>query len=135
MGAVAALVINYRRQRLSEAENSRKETRLFTERLKEPAKTRQRIRRSPSGWSPCSGACGRWCSQPRVTTDVYRCVVRLPVPEDASKEEHVEHQQRTLRFASFREVRHTIIRIIGRRLRKDALSPGRAATSTSPGRF
>ena len=51
---------------------------------------------------------------------MYRCVVRLPVPEDASKEEHVEHQQRTLRFASFREVRHTIIRIIGRRLRKDA---------------
>lgn len=42
------------------------------------------------------------------------------MPEDASKEEHVEHQQRTLRFASFREVRHTIIRIIGRRLRKDA---------------
>ncbi|KIH99867.1 hypothetical protein LP52_05005, partial [Streptomonospora alba] len=41
-----------------------------------------------------------------------------PLPEEATEEERAEHRDRELEFASFREVRHTVLRVIGDRLRE-----------------
>ncbi|WP_444961509.1 pentapeptide repeat-containing protein [Nocardiopsis sp. M1B1] len=132
LGGVALLVIAYRRQRTSENGEQREVTKLFTERFttavgqlgeEEPAVRLGGVHAlahladdAPEGRDDLV----------QMVIDVLCAYLRMPytpdpgpVPQDATEERKAEHREYKLEFASFRQVRHTIIRIIGNHLRED----------------
>ena len=131
LGAVAALVISYRRQRLTEKAEERENTRLFTERFEgasEKLGSEHAAVRLAGVHALAHLANDAPTQQLRqMCIDVLCAYLRMPydpepgpLPEDATDEQRAEHQKRSLEFAAFREVRHTIIRTITTRLREDA---------------
>ncbi|GAA3985022.1 pentapeptide repeat-containing protein [Thermobifida alba] len=131
LGAVAALVISYRRQRLTEKAEERENTRLFTERFEgasEKLGSEHAAVRLAGVHALAHLADDAPTQQLRqMCIDVLCAYLRMPydpepgpLPEDATDEQRAEHQKRSLEFAAFREVRHTIIRTITTRLREDA---------------
>ncbi|QKW32479.1 pentapeptide repeat-containing protein (plasmid) [Nocardiopsis flavescens] len=139
LGAAALLVIHYRRQRTTEADAERAEqaaarevAKLFTDtfdsasdklgsdhaavRLAGVHALARLADEAPEGREDLV----------QMVIDVLCAYVRLPyapapglLPKNAGKARWEEYRARELEFAAFREVRHTIIRIIGRRLRED----------------
>jgi uncharacterized protein YjbI with pentapeptide repeats len=145
LGGAALLVINYRRQRTTEDDATRAElavqredTRLFTERFdsateklgSEHAAVRlagvhalaHLADDAPEGRDELVQMC----------IDVLCAYLRMPyepppeeLDEEVGSEEHKAYQVEKLTFAGLREVRHTIIRIIGDHLRADTRWRGR----------
>lgn len=132
LGGVALLVIHYRRQRTSEHGEQREVARLFTESFDSASEKLG----SEHATVRLAGvyALARLADEaPEGRNDLVQMVIDVlcaylrmpyapapdPVPEGATDEQAAEHQKCELEFASFREVRHTIIRVIGDRLHKD----------------
>ncbi|WP_245646049.1 pentapeptide repeat-containing protein [Nocardiopsis trehalosi] len=131
LGGVALLVIAYRRQRTTENGEQREVTRLFTERfttaVSQLGEDQPAIRLggvhalahladdAPEGREDLV----------QMVIDVLCAYLRMPSapapsppPKNASKVQREEHRVRELEFVAFREVRHTIIRVIRDHLRR-----------------
>lgn len=131
LGGVALLVIAYRRQRAIENSDEREVSRLFTEtfdgageklgsehavvRLAGVHALARLADEAPEGRDDLV----------QMVIDVLCAYLRMPytpapglLPKSANKARREEHHERELEFASIREVRHTIIRIIGNHLRE-----------------
>ncbi|GAB3214234.1 hypothetical protein GCM10027294_52920 [Marinactinospora endophytica] len=144
LGAAALLVISYRRQRTNEEEvelakaddaraqlaAAREDTRLFTDRFDTASEklgsehAAVRLAGVHALAHLADDASTRELRQ--MCIDVLCAYLRMPyepepapLDENATEEQVEAHRAATLAFAGFREVRHTIIRIIGARLRED----------------
>jgi uncharacterized protein YjbI with pentapeptide repeats len=129
LGGVALLVIAYRRQRTTEAGELREVTKLFNERFT-AAYTELGSEHAAVRLGAVHALAHLADEAPsekevQMVIEVLCAYLRMPyiprpkaLPSDATKEEHEEHRVHDLEFASFREVRHTIIRIIRDHLRK-----------------
>ena len=132
LGGVALLVISYRRQRTTENGEERESTKLFTERFT----TASEQLGSEHAAVRLAGvhALARLADDaPQGREDLVQMVIDVlcaylrmpyrpapePLPKNAAKTRREEHRERELEFAAFREVRYTILRIIGSRLRED----------------
>ncbi|MFE3460030.1 pentapeptide repeat-containing protein [Nocardiopsis aegyptia] len=136
LGAAALLVISYRRQRTTEAENARAEltveresTRLFNERFT-AAYTNLGSEHAAVRLGAVHALASLADDAPsdelvQMVIDVLCAYLRVPyrpapepLPEDADDERREAHHQREVDFAAMREVRHTVIRVIGDHLRE-----------------
>lgn len=143
LGAAALLVINYRRQRTTEADAIRAEaasvraekaaereiTKLFNERFTaaytELGSEHAAVRLGAVHALAHLADDAPSEKEVQMVIDVLCAYLRMPyppapdpLPENAPKEQIVEHREQSLEFASFRQVRHTIIRVIGNHLRE-----------------
>jgi uncharacterized protein YjbI with pentapeptide repeats len=144
LGGVALLVIHYRRQRTTEADAVRAEAaNLRAEQASEREVTKLFNERFTAAYTELGsehaavrlGAVHALAhladdapseEEVQMVIDVLCAYLRMPYTpapgeliEVAAEDRREEHRRRELEFASFREVRHTIIRIIGNRLRQD----------------
>ncbi|NYJ32366.1 pentapeptide repeat-containing protein [Nocardiopsis aegyptia] len=132
LGAAALLVISYRRQHATEAEGERENTKLFTERF--TVATAQLGDAEPAIRLAGVHALANLADDApegkdelvQMVVDVLCAYLRMPyeplpkpLPDDADPELAETRRKRELWFASLREVRHTVIRIIGNHLRTD----------------
>lgn len=130
-GAAAALAVLHRRQRTAEAAEARAGLRLFTERF--TAATAKlgsdhaavRLAGVHALAQLADDAPTRRLRQTCI--DVLCACLRVPhapepgsLPDEAGEGHHAAHPARHLEAAASREVRHTILRVIGARLREDA---------------
>ncbi|WP_063825758.1 pentapeptide repeat-containing protein [Nocardiopsis ganjiahuensis] len=132
LGATALLVINYRRQVTTEAESERQELKLFDERFTN-AYTELGSEHPAVRLGAVYALANLADDAPKNREDLVQTVIDIlcayirmpysPEPKEpregesaAAKERYRELKQQ---FDSMREVRHTILRIIGDRLRKD----------------
>ncbi|SHK91998.1 Pentapeptide repeat-containing protein, partial [Nocardiopsis flavescens] len=136
LGGVALLVISYRRQRTTEADGQRAEkaagredTKLFNERFTtaytELGSEHAAVRLGAVHALARAADNAPTGRDTQMVIEVLCAYLRMPytpAPEEpaknASKAKKEEHRERELEFESFREVRHTVIRIIGDRLRE-----------------
>ncbi|MFD0802155.1 pentapeptide repeat-containing protein, partial [Streptomonospora algeriensis] len=131
LGGVALLVIAYRRQRTIENGEQREVTKLFTERFTTASEqlgsehAAVRLAGVHALAHLADDAPPGRDDLVQMVIDVLCAYLRMPytpapdpLPEEATEEERAEHRDRELEFASFREVRHTVIRVIGDRLRE-----------------
>ncbi|MDA2804060.1 pentapeptide repeat-containing protein [Nocardiopsis suaedae] len=134
LGGVALLVIAYRRQRTTERGELRETTRLFAERF--TAASEQLGSERPAVRLAGVHALAHLADgapsdhEVQMVIDVLCAYLRMPyqpaatdLPEDVPPEEREKHREKNraqrLDFDAMREVRHTIIRIIGNHLRED----------------
>ncbi|MFF3489406.1 pentapeptide repeat-containing protein [Streptomyces sp. NPDC002701] len=124
-GALVALVVAYRRQRVDEAGAHREATRLHTERFTQAVE--QLGSDSPAvrlgGVHALAGLADDAPDHNLRQTciDVLCAYLRLPFPSDpgdppdatSSEEQREAHQDKKDRYRALREVRHTILRLIG----------------------
>ncbi|MGW9351751.1 pentapeptide repeat-containing protein [Nocardiopsis flavescens] len=152
LGGVALLVIHYRRQRTTEADAVRAEAANVRAEL---AAEREVAKLFTDTFDSASSKLGDEHAAVRLAgvhalarladeappgredlvqmvIDVLCAYLRMPytsapdeLAKNASKAKKEEHRERELVFASFREVRHTIIRIIGNRLREETRWQGK----------
>lgn len=138
LGAAALLVIHYRRQRTTEADAERAEqaaqrevTKLYNERFTsaytELGNEHAAVRLGAVHALAHLADDAPSEEEVQMVIDVLCAYLRMPytyapvtavLPDNASMAHREEHREQELKFASFREVRHTIIRIIGNRLRE-----------------
>ncbi|GAB2485861.1 pentapeptide repeat-containing protein [Nocardiopsis aegyptia] len=132
LGGVALLVIAYRRQRATENGNEREVAKLFTETF-DSASEKLGSEHAAVRLAGVHALARLADEAPEGREDLVQMVIdvlcaylRMPyapapenLPKNASKARQKEHRQSELEFVSFREVRHTIIRIIGNHLRVD----------------
>jgi hypothetical protein len=139
LGGVALLVIAYRRQRTTEADAGRAEraaerevSKLFTDTF-DSASDKLGSEHAAVRLAGIHALARLADEAPEGREDLVQMVIDVlcaylrmpypwapePLPKNASKAQREEHRQRDLEFASFRQVRHTIIRIIGNHLRED----------------
>ncbi|WP_435110640.1 pentapeptide repeat-containing protein [Nocardiopsis synnemataformans] len=132
MGGVALLVIAYRRQRTVENGEQREGTRLFTERFT-TASEQLGHERASVRLAGVHALAHLADDAPEHRDDLVQMVIDVlcaylrmpydpapgPLPRNAGRTRREEHYRRELEFAAMREVRHTIIRVIGNRLRAD----------------
>lgn len=130
LGGVALLVISYRRQRTTENGEQREVTKLFNERFT--------INYTELGSEHAAVRLGAVHAlahladeapsekEVQMVIDILCAYLRMPhapgpelPPKNASKARRAELREQELEFASFREVRHSIIRVIGDHLRRD----------------
>lgn len=139
LGGAALLVISYRRQRSTEAEDARanlalarEDTRLFTERF--TTASEQLGSEHPAVRLAGVHALAHLADDApanredlvQMVIDVLCAYLRMPYRtvdterlEGADAQQAEEHHRQRLEFESMREVRHTVIRVIGDRLRAD----------------
>ncbi|MFC8201506.1 pentapeptide repeat-containing protein [Streptomyces sp. NPDC057298] len=124
-GALVALVVAYRRQRVDEAGAHREATRLHTERFSQAVDKLGSD--SPAvrlgGVHALAGLAGDAPddSLRQTCIDVLCAYLRLPSPPDPgdppddtfTEEQRETHQDKKDRYRALREVRHTILRLIG----------------------
>jgi len=118
-GALVALIVAYRRQKVAEADSSHDRTRVFNERFTaiaaelgdpEPA-----VRLA--GVHAMAGLADDWAANRQTCVDVLCAYLRMPLqPSVTGSDPHTTSQ--TLRAA--REVRETVIRVIAAHLRFNA---------------
>ncbi|MEV6819001.1 pentapeptide repeat-containing protein [Nocardiopsis dassonvillei] len=132
LGGVALLVIAYRRQRTVENGEQREGTRLFTERFT-TASEQLGHERASVRLAGVHALAHLADDAPEHRDDLVQMVIDVlcaylrmpydpapdPLPKNAGKARREEHGRSELEFAAMREVRHTIIRVIGNRLRVD----------------
>ncbi|MEU3139545.1 pentapeptide repeat-containing protein [Nocardiopsis alba] len=129
LGGVALLVIAYRRQRTTETGEQREIVKLFNERFTtaytELGSDHAAVRLGAIHALAHLADDAPSEDEVQMVIDVLCAYLRMPyfpmpeaLPRNASKSRREEHRERELEFASFREVRHTIIRIIGDHLRE-----------------
>ncbi len=118
-GALVALVMAYRRQRVAEASSAHDRTRVLNERFTaiaaqlgddEPA-----VRLA--GVHAMAGLADDWEENRQTCIDVLCAYLRMPYDPDPGEQAPAAEQ---LKFRSSREVRHTVIRVITSHLKKDA---------------
>ena len=116
-GALVALVVAYRRQRVAEDRST-----VFNERFATAAtqlgddKPAVRL----AGAYAMAGLADDWVENRQTCVDVLCAYLRLPYDKDPGKVITPEDRDRARHYRANREVRHTIIRLIGRHLRPDA---------------
>ncbi|CAL9621925.1 hypothetical protein SUDANB121_05868 (plasmid) [Nocardiopsis dassonvillei] len=130
LGGVALLMIAYRRQRTNETGDRRETIKLFNERFtaaytelgSEEAAVRLGAVHALAHLADDAPS----EEEVQMVIDVLCAYLRMPytpapgpLSEGATDDQVAKHRERELKFASFREVRHTIIRIIGNHLRAD----------------
>lgn len=132
-GALVALVVAYRRQRVDEAGAHREATRLHTERFSQAVE--QLGSDSPAVrlggvHAPADDAPTQDLRQ--TCLDVLCAYHQLPFTPGAGDAPAYEEEHH--RYLALRKVRHTILRLIGDHYRRprEPAAPGRAATSTPP---
>jgi hypothetical protein len=117
-GALVALIVAYRRQKIAEADSAHDRTRVFNERFTAIAaqlgddKPAVRL----AGVHAMAGLADDWKQNRQTCVDVLCAYLRLPYdpdPGDADPAERIAYQAN-------REVRHTVIRLIGTHLRPGA---------------
>ena len=118
-GALVALIVAYRRQKVAEADSAHDRTRVFNERFTTIAaqlgddKPAVRL----AGVHAMAGLADDWEANRQTCIDVLCAYLRLPYEPDPGEEIPApEH----LVFLAGREVRHTVIRVITAHLKNDA---------------
>ncbi|WP_017584279.1 pentapeptide repeat-containing protein, partial [Nocardiopsis valliformis] len=131
LGGVALLVIHYRRQRTTETAEEREIAKLFTDTF-DSASSKLGEEHAAVRLAGVHALARLADEAPRGREDLVQMVIDVlcaylrmpytpapvPLPKNANKVRREEHHERELKFAAFRQVRHTIIRIIGNRLRE-----------------
>jgi uncharacterized protein YjbI with pentapeptide repeats len=118
-GALVALVVAYRRQKIAEADSAHDRTRVFNERFTTSAaqlgdnKAAVRL----AGVHAMAGLADDWAANRQTCIDVLCAYLRMPYEPDPGPE--ADSSQR-LAFLASREVRHTVIRVITAHLQHDA---------------
>ncbi|MFE7461763.1 pentapeptide repeat-containing protein [Nocardiopsis terrae] len=132
LGGVALLVISYRRQRTTESGEQREVTKLFTDTF-DSASDKLGSEHAAVRLAGVHALARLADEAPpgredlvQMVIDVMCAYLRMPyarapdaLAKNASRVRREEYRERELAFISAREVRHTIIRIIGDRLRED----------------
>ena len=110
-GALVALIVAYRRQKIAEADSAHDRTRVFNERF--TAIAAQLGHAQPAvrlaGVHAMAGLADDWKSNRQTCIDVLCAYLRLPYEPDPVEEAPAPER---LAFQSSREVRHTVIRVI-----------------------
>ena len=118
-GALVALIVAYRRQKITEADSVHDRTRVFNERF--TAIAAQLGDAQPAvrlaGVHAMAGLADDWRQNRQTCVDVLCAYLRLPYDPDPG--EGADPAERIL-YRANREVRHTIIRLIGAHLRPGA---------------
>ena len=110
-GALVALIVAYRRQKIAEADSAHDLTRVFNERFTTIApqlgddKPAVRL----AGVHAMAGLADDWKSNRQTCIDVLCAYLRLPYEPDPGEKAPAPER---LAFRASREVRHTIIRVI-----------------------
>jgi uncharacterized protein YjbI with pentapeptide repeats len=118
-GALVALIVAYRRQKIAEADSAHDRTRVFNERfttitaLIGDAQPAVRI----AGVHAMAGLADDWKSNRQTCIDVLCAYLRMPYEPDPGETATAPVRRA---FRSSREVRHTLIRIITAHLSDDA---------------
>ena len=118
-GALVALIVAYRRQKIAEADSAHDRTRVFNERF--TAIAAQLGDAQPAvrlaGVHAMAGLADDWKQNRQTCVDVLCAYLRLPYdPDPGDDAAPVER----IAYRANREVRHTIIRLIGAHLRPEA---------------
>ena len=115
-GALVALIVAYRRQKITEADSAHDRTRVFNERFTTIAAqlgdAQPAVRLA--GVHAMAGLADDWEQNRQTCVDVLCAYLRLPYDSDAGDD--TTPADRTA-YRANREVRHTIIRLIGAHLR------------------
>jgi uncharacterized protein YjbI with pentapeptide repeats len=118
-GALVALIMAYRRQRVAEASSAHDRTRVLNERF--TAIASQLGDEQPAvrlaGVHAMAGLADDWMENRQTCVDVLCAYLRLPYEPDPGDDANPAEQAA---YRANREVRHTIIRLIREHLRKDA---------------
>jgi hypothetical protein len=118
-GALVALIVAYRRQKITEADSAHDRTRVFNERF--TAIAAQLGDAQPAvrlaGVHAMAGLADDWKQNRQTCVDVLCAYLRLPYDPDPG--DQADQAERTAYQAS-REVRHTVIRVISAHLRPGA---------------
>jgi uncharacterized protein YjbI with pentapeptide repeats len=121
-GALVALVVAYRRQRVSEASSAHDRTRVFNERFTTIAAQlgHEQSAVRLAGVHAMAGLADDWKENRQTCVDVLCAYLRLPYDPDPGDDAAPE---KLAAYRANREVRHTIIRLIGNHLRPTAAVP------------
>ncbi len=123
-GALVALIVAYRRQKISEADSVHDRTRVFNERFTTIAAqlgdAQPAVRLA--GVHAMAGLADDWKQNRQTCVDVLCAYLRLPYEPAPARGDDADPAERTA-YRANREVRHTVIRVIGAHLR-----PGAAAS-------
>lgn len=133
LGGVALLVISYRRQRTTEDGEEREVSKLFTDTF-DSASEKLGSEHAAVRLAGVHALAQLADEAPKDRDDLAQMVIDVlcaylrmpytpapgPLSDHATAEQAQAHHERELEFAALREVRHTIIRIIGNRLRKES---------------
>ncbi len=118
-GALVALIVAYRRQKITEADSAHDRTRVFNERF--TAIATQLGDAQPAvqlaGVHAMAGLADDWKQNRQTCVDVLCAYLRLPYDPDPG--DQARQAERTA-YQANREVRHTIIRLISAHLRPEA---------------
>ena len=118
-GALVALIVAYRRQKITEADSAHDRTRVFNERF--TAIAAQLGDAQPAvrlaGVHAMAGLADDWKQNRQTCVDVLCAYLRLPY--DPDPDDQAGQAERTA-YQANREVRHTIIRLISAHLRSEA---------------
>ena len=124
-GALVALIVAYRRQKITEADSAHDRTRVFNERF--TAIAAQLGGDQPAvrlaGVHAMAGLADDWKQNRQTCVDVLCAYLRLPYDPDPGDD--ADPAERTA-YRANREVRHTIIRLIGAHCAPGRRCPGRA---------
>ena len=121
-GALVALIVAYRRQRVAEADSAHDRIRVFNERFIAIAgqlgNSQAALRLA--GVHAMAGLADDWEENRQTCIDVLCAYLRMPYEPDPGI--HASAAER-LAFGASREVRHTVIRIVTAHLRESAAEP------------
>ena len=130
-GALVALIVAYRRQKIAEADSVHDRTWVFNERF--TAIAAQLGDAQPAvrlaGVHAMAGLADDWRANRQTCIDVLCAYLRMPYEPDPGEGAPAAER---LAFRAGREVRHTVIRVITATSSPARPRPGRAATLTSP---
>jgi uncharacterized protein YjbI with pentapeptide repeats len=119
-GALVALIVAYRRQKITEADSVHDRTRVFNERFTTIATqlgdAQPAVRLA--GVHAMAGLADDWKQNRQTCVDVLCAYLRLPYDPDPG--DQADQAERTA-YRANREVRHTLIRLIGAHLRPGAV--------------
>jgi hypothetical protein len=118
-GALVALIVAYRRQKIAEADSAHDRTRVFNERF--IAIAAQLGDEQPAvrlaGVHAMAGLADDWKANRQTCIDVLCAFLRMPYEPDPGQAAPAAEQ---LAYRAKQEVRHTVIRVIAAHLRDDA---------------
>ena len=121
-GALVALVVAYRRQKVAEADSAHDRARVFNERFTSIAAQlgddQPAVRLA--GVHAMAGLADDWTANRQTCIDVLCAYLRMPYEPDPGDDAPAAER---LKFRAIREVRHTVIRVITSHLREDAVTP------------
>lgn len=119
VGALVALIVAYRKQKVAEADSAHDRTRVFNERFTAVASQlgdeRPAVRLA--GVHAMSGLADDWIGNRQTCVDVLCAYLRLPYEPDPGEDAPTPERSR---FQANREVRQTVIRILAAHLQGDA---------------